>query len=68
MNKLGVKNTPNQENDNWLKKVERKSKSKRTRIVANTSLKTFDMFCESMGMEKTHRPIHGRPDENPICS
>jgi hypothetical protein len=56
MDKLGVKNTPNQENENWLKKVERKSKSKRTRIVANTSLKTFDMFCESMGIEKHSDP------------
>ena len=59
MDKLGVlitQSKENQENEDWLKKVHRKSKSERTRIVANTSLKTFDLFCESIGGKRHPDP------------
>ena len=36
----------------WLDKIYRKSKAYRSRTVAQTSLKAFDTFCESQGMEK----------------
>ncbi|MGI0056473.1 MAG: hypothetical protein ACREAK_03770 [Nitrosarchaeum sp.] len=42
----------------WLDKLERKSNSPRTRQCASTSLKIFDLFCESQGYSKSsNRPI-----------
>ncbi|MCJ8306825.1 MAG: site-specific integrase [Nitrosopumilus sp.] len=36
----------------WLDKIHRKSKSDRSRTVAEISLKTFDIFCKDQGMER----------------
>ena len=46
----------NIQNETWLDKMQRKSKSVRTRVVAKTSLKTFDFFCKSQGMERHSDP------------
>ncbi len=37
----------NKADNDWLDKIYRKSKADRSRIVAQTSLKAFDIFCES---------------------
>jgi integrase len=42
----------NKANNDWFDKIYRKSKADRSRTVAQTSLKAFDIFCESQGMEK----------------
>ncbi|KAF6249907.1 hypothetical protein JI55_02530 [Nitrosopumilus sp. PRT-SC01] len=36
--------------EDWLNKLERKSNSSRTKTVAKTSLKTFDLFCKTQGV------------------
>ncbi len=49
---------PTNKNDNdWLDKILRKSKSARSRSVAEISLKAFDIFCKEQGMKK-------HPDSN----
>ena len=56
MNQKLLKKTPepieNIKDQAWLDKMERKSESTRTRVVAKTSLKCFDIFCESQGIER----------------
>ena len=42
----------NKADNDWLDKIYRKSKADRSRTVAQTSLKAFDIFCKSQGMEK----------------
>ena len=60
MNEKLLKKTPepieNIKDEVWLDKLERKSKSVRTRVVAKTSLKTFDFFCQSQGVERHSDP------------
>ncbi|NWJ84380.1 hypothetical protein HX854_06620 [Marine Group I thaumarchaeote] len=48
------KNTMNTgfSDEDWLNKLERKSNSSRTRTVAKTSLKTFDLFCQNQGLSR----------------
>jgi integrase len=46
----------NQENDEWLDKMYRSSKSNRTKVVAQTTLKVFDLFCKDQGMERHQDP------------
>ncbi len=43
----------------WLDKIHRKSKSDRSRTLAEISLKTFDLFCMEYGIER-------HPDEGII--
>jgi|FLOH01.1.fsa_nt_gi hypothetical protein len=56
MNQKLLKKTPepieNIKDEAWLDKMERKSESSRTRVVAITSLKYFDIFYESQGVER----------------
>ena len=47
----------NQQDEAWLDKMYRSAKSNRTRVVAKTTLKVFDLFCKDQGMEK-----HSDPD------
>jgi integrase len=47
----------NIQDQKWLDKVYRKSQSERSRFVAKTSLKCFDIFCQSQGVER-----HSDPD------
>ena len=58
MNQTLLKNTPieNIKDEAWLDKMERKSQSTRTRVVAKTSLKCFDIFCKSQGIERHPDP------------
>ena len=65
----------------WLNKLERKSNSSRTRITAEMSLKTFDLFCKNQGVSRDEltnqyhnwfnpKPKLGeivRPDIESIC-
>ncbi len=46
----------NKKDNDWLDKIYRKSKADRSRTVAQTSLKTFDIFCKSEGMQRHPDP------------
>ena len=41
------------ENEEWLTKVFRKSKSDRSKAVAKTALKSFNFFCQAQGVKET---------------
>lgn len=41
------------ENEEWLTKVFRKSKSVRSKAAAKTSLKCFNFFCQAQGVKET---------------
>jgi len=51
MNKLGMTNSSFSDED-WINKMYAKSRSERTRTVAKTSLKTFDLFCNHQGFSR----------------
>ena len=38
--------------EDWLNAMYRKSESSRTRDVASTSLRTFDLFCKNQGLQR----------------
>jgi integrase len=54
-----VKIDYNKADEEWLDKMYRQAKSDRTRAVARTSLKSFDLFCQDQGMEKQDGVIFG---------
>lgn len=51
MDKLGMTNSSFSDED-WINKMYAKSRSERTRTVAKTSLKTFDLFCNHQGLSR----------------
>jgi len=46
----------NKTDNDWLDRLYRKSKSDRSRTVAQTSLKAFDVFCKNQGVQKHPYP------------